>query len=80
MLVLSRRAGERVFVGDRMVVSVEEIRGGRVKLGFECPAQVPIYREEVYRQIQEAGWASPTPDFVLIEDIRNRYEPYLAAP
>jgi carbon storage regulator len=53
MLVLSRKRGEKVCIGNEIVVTVAEIRGDRVRLGFECPPQIPVHREEVYRRIRE---------------------------
>jgi carbon storage regulator len=51
MLVLSRKKGERVVVGQDIYVKVIEIRGDRVKLGFEGPDEVPIHREELAIQM-----------------------------
>jgi carbon storage regulator len=48
MLVLTRKRGERTMIGDEISVTVLEVRGDRVKLGFAGPAEVPIHREEVY--------------------------------
>jgi carbon storage regulator len=48
MLVLSRKPGERVVIGCDITVVVLEVKGGRVKLGFECPHEVPVYRQEVF--------------------------------
>ena len=47
MLVLSRKKGERVVIGHNIYVKVIEVRGDRVKLGFEGPDEVPIHREEL---------------------------------
>ena len=47
MLVLSRKKGERVVVGDSVTVTVLELKGNVVKLGFAAPAEVPVHREEV---------------------------------
>ena len=52
MLVLTRKVGERVMIGPNIAVTVTEVRGDRVKLAFEAPDQVPIYREEIFRRIQ----------------------------
>jgi carbon storage regulator len=52
MLILSRKRGEQIVVGDDVTVTVLEVRGDRVKLGFAAPAEVPIHRQEVYRSIQ----------------------------
>lgn len=51
MLVLSRKTGERVLIGQDIYVKVIEIRGDRVKLGFEGPDEVPIHREELAVQM-----------------------------
>ena len=48
MLVLGRKPGERVFVGDDIEVIVVEVRGGRVKLGFNAPGYLPIQRGEIH--------------------------------
>ena len=55
MLVLSRKKGERIQIGDTISVTVLDVRGGKVRLGIDGPASVPIHREEVHRRIcQEA--------------------------
>lgn len=52
MLVLSRRNGERVRIGQFVEVTVLECHNGRVRLGFSAPPEVPVHREEVYRQLE----------------------------
>ena len=54
MLVLSRKKDERIMIGDNVEVTVIEIRGDRVKLGFIGPQEVPIHRQEVYRRIEDS--------------------------
>ena len=64
MLVLTRKLGEVIRVGDAVTVRVLEVRGNQVRLGVEAPADVRIYREEVYRAICEGhdeGGADPRP-------------------
>ena len=62
MLVLSRKKGERVLIGQDIYVKVIEIRGDRVKLGFEGPNEVPIHREELAVQMAtEALFSECTP-------------------
>jgi carbon storage regulator len=51
MLVLSRNLGERIIIGNNIIVTVLEIRGDRVRLGFEAPNDVPIHREELHRRM-----------------------------
>lgn len=47
MLVLSRRLGEKIFIGDDIVVTVVSVRDGKIRLGIECPRDVPVYRQEM---------------------------------
>ena len=54
MLVLSRKSGERVLVGEDIEVVVLEVDGGRVKLGFSAPRHVPIFRAEIHQELAES--------------------------
>lgn len=51
MLVLTRKAGESIVIGDDVVVTVLEVRGGQVRIGIEAPREVTIYRAEVHDQV-----------------------------
>jgi carbon storage regulator len=51
MLVLSRKKNEKIMIGEDIEVTIVDIRGDRVKLGFVGPNNVPIHREEVYRRL-----------------------------
>ena len=53
MLILTRRAGEAVIVGDNVRIAVLDIRGNQVRLGVEAPREVTVHREEVYQRIAE---------------------------
>lgn len=55
MLVLTRKAGEKVHIGDDIIVTVLEVHGHRVRLGIEAPAAVPVLRAELLASVQEAG-------------------------
>lgn len=55
MLALSRKTGESIVIGNDVEITVLEIRGDQVKLGINAPKSVPIYRKEIYVQIQEAN-------------------------
>jgi len=52
MLILTRKLGEVIRVGDDVTVRVLEVRGNQVRLGVEAPPDVRIYREEIYRVIR----------------------------
>lgn len=58
MLALSRKKNEALVINNNVEVTVLEIKGEQVKLGISAPKEVPIYRKEVYLQIQEANQAS----------------------
>lgn len=51
MLVLSRKRGERIVIGESIVITVVEIRGDKVRLGIVAPKDVPVHREEVYEAL-----------------------------
>ena len=53
MLILTRKVGESVAIGDDIQVSVVEIKGTQVKLGIRAPKDVTVHREEIYLKIQE---------------------------
>jgi carbon storage regulator len=63
MLVLSRKRGERIRIGDSVEVTVLAISSSRVKLGFSGPPDVWIHRDEIYQQNQnkEPGVDEPAP-------------------
>jgi carbon storage regulator len=52
MLVLTRRLGESITIGDNVKLIVVEIDGNQVKLGIEAPREIEIYREELYERIK----------------------------
>ena len=55
MLALSRKKNEALIINNNIEITVREIKGEQVKLGISAPKDVPIYRKEVYVQIQEAN-------------------------
>lgn len=53
MLILTRKAGEKIRIGDDIEVTVLEVNGRQVRIGISAPSGLPILREEVFRRIQE---------------------------
>ena len=60
MLVLSRKKNESIVIDDRIVVTVIEIRGDKVRLGIEAPREVSVHRSEVYEMIQSKADPNPS--------------------
>lgn len=52
MLILSRRPGETVVIGDNIKATVIGVHGNQVRIGFNAPKDVPVHREEIYKRIQ----------------------------
>jgi carbon storage regulator len=68
MLVLTRKSNQSIMIGDDIEVSVLSIMGEKVRIGIQAPRDIPVFRKEVYLEIQEergtpvAPSASPSPD------------------
>lgn len=58
MLALTRRIGEKITIGDDIVITVVSISGGQVRLGISAPRNVQVLREEIYTEIQEENRAA----------------------
>ena len=57
MLALTRKKGESLVINNNIEISILEVRGDQIKIGITAPKDVPIYRKEVYKQIQEENRA-----------------------
>ena len=71
MLVLTRRSGESVMVGDDVVITVLDTRGDVVRLGIMAPRSVQVHREEVYRELQKVNREAASPSDLAAEAIRG---------
>jgi carbon storage regulator len=71
MLVLTRRAGESVMVGDDIVITVLDVRGEVVRLGIKAPRSVQVHREEVYLELQRVNRESASPSELAAEAVRG---------
>ncbi len=80
MLILTRRPGERVVIGDEILVTVMGVSGHTVRLGIAAPEGVPIYREEIWLAVKEENRAAAeaTPD--ALPDEPPAAEPGQEAP
>jgi carbon storage regulator len=75
VLVLTRRPGESVMVGDDVVVTVLDVRGDVVRLGINAPRSVQVHREEVYRELQKANREAASPSDVAVEALSRLLRP-----
>jgi carbon storage regulator len=61
VLIITRKAGQKIMLGEDVVVQVIEIVGGSVRLGIEAPRSVTIYREEIWEAVRQDGGAAAAP-------------------
>lgn len=71
MLALSRRKNEALVINNNIEITVLEIKGEQVKLGISAPKDIPVYRKEVYLQIQEANKAAVSAEG--LEELKNLF-------
>ncbi|MFK7769678.1 MAG: carbon storage regulator CsrA [Mariniblastus sp.] len=53
MLVLSRKVGERIWIGDEISITVVRVTGGGVRIGIEAPSEMPVVREELKQKLEQ---------------------------
>ena len=58
MLIITRKPGEKIMVGDDIVVHIKEIVGNTVRVGIEAPRSTPIYREEIWDAVRQENQAA----------------------
>ena len=69
MLIITRRPGEKIMLGDDVVIEVIEVSGSSVRVGIAAPKSLPVYREEIWKSVKDeqasagyaAGQSSPNP-------------------
>ena len=64
MLALSRKKNEALVINNNIEITILDIKGDQVKIGISAPKQIPIYRKEVYLQIQESNKAAMAPEAI----------------
>ncbi|MDH5389113.1 MAG: carbon storage regulator CsrA [Gammaproteobacteria bacterium] len=72
MLILTRRVGETLMIGDDVTVTVLGVKGNQVRIGINAPKDVSVHREEIYERIKaEQGGGSVTSGAVIAADDEN---------
>ena len=78
MLILTRKSGEGIRIGDSIRLKIIEVRGNLVRLGVEAPRDISVHREEIYQVIQDhnemAAQSSPANSEVLTRLLKSREE------
>ena len=64
MLTLSRKKNESLVINNNIEVTILDIKGDQIKIGITAPREVPVYRKEIYLEIQEANKSSVTEESV----------------
>jgi len=73
MLVLTRKIGESIRIGDNIVIKIVDLDGRHVKLGIEAPKNVSVNREEIYDRIQKENHEASAPQDLNLQSIAQRF-------
>jgi carbon storage regulator len=72
MLVLTRKSNQSIMIGDEIEVSVLSIMGEKVRIGIQAPRDIPVFRKEVYLEIQQENLAAGTSARAEVDDALKR--------
>jgi carbon storage regulator len=75
VLVLTRRPGESVMIGDDVVITVLDVRGDVVRLGIKAPRSIQVHREEVYLELRKVNQEAASPSDVAVEALSRMLRP-----
>ncbi len=72
MLYLTRKVGESIIINDNIEITVVEIRGKSVKIGFEFPPDASVFRKEIYERIMQENQAASSSSSTSIQDLLKK--------
>jgi carbon storage regulator len=72
MLVLTRKSNQSIMIGDDIEVSVLSIMGEKVRIGIQAPRDIPVFRKEVYLEIQQENAAERTGSREQVDEALNK--------
>lgn len=70
MLVISRKAGESILIGDDIEINISKVSDGSVKIAINAPKEKLILRKELYEEVQEENIKATKVDFKLLKDLK----------
>jgi len=73
MLTLSRKIGESIMIGNDIEITILDVKGDQVKIGITAPKAIPVYRKEIYVQIQNVNKEAVDSD-VSLEALKNLFK------
>lgn len=74
MLILTRKLGEIITIGDNIRITLIDIKGKSIRLGIEAPANVTVHRQEIYLAIKEQNLKAAGLDNLVIEDLEKHFQ------
>lgn len=73
MLALARKLNQSIIIGNNIEITLLEIKGDQIKIGINAPKSVPIYRKEIYEQIQEENKKAAQTE-IDVETLKNLFK------
>ncbi len=72
MLVLTRKSGESINLGDDITITIVEIKGGSLRIGIDAPPELRIFRKELYEKIKKENLLSSVVQLEQLEEIKKK--------
>ncbi len=73
MLVLTRKVGEKIQIGDDITITIMEVKGKQVRVGIVAPAQVTVHREEIYQRIRQENINAAQADLTALDRLKDLF-------
>jgi carbon storage regulator len=74
MLILTRKLGETVAIGDDIKITLIDVKGKSIRIGIEAPPQIAVHRQEIYQAIREQNMKAATIADLTIKDLEKHFQ------